>query len=235
MHSIAFSVPSHAVSACLKDDLQIPANLRTTCSKRLFPRSPNDLWKATCPLCPRHRHSPADLSAPHALCAMGAGCIRATPAKRYFICIQGIDMHCTSLPSSCLPKQSLRTGDWVDMGCLLGVFAALVVYGRTVWFGISLAKTSKLPRYELQVDPPQVEVPSTPKAEFGPEVRRKIMENRVKLAVKAVQVFSFRSLCCSSCFLVFLEISSVFWGNTASIPELKESTNDKKNRRTVQW
>lgn len=54
------------------------------------------------------------------------------------------------------------------------------------------------------------------------------MENRVKLAVKAVQVFSFRSLCCSSCFLVFLEISSVFWGNTASIPELKESTNDKK-------
>lgn len=60
------------------------------------------------------------------------------------------------------------------MGCLLGVFAALVVYWRTVWFGISLAKTSKLPRYELQVDPPQVEVPSTPKAEFGPEVRRKI-------------------------------------------------------------
>lgn len=54
----------------------------------------------------------------------------------------------------------------------------MLVYWRTVWFanvtGISLAKTSKLPRYELQVDPPQVEVPSTPKAEFGPEVRRKI-------------------------------------------------------------
>lgn len=59
------------------------------------------------------------------------------------------------------------------MAYLLVVFAALVVYWRTVWFGIS-AKTSKLPRYELQVDPPQVEVPSTPKAEFGPEVRRKI-------------------------------------------------------------
>eukprot|EP00434_Breviolum_minutum_P034209 symbB.v1.2.030270.t1/scaffold3391.1/size57876/11 len=49
----------------------------------------------------RARKYLSDLSAPHALCAMGAGCIRATPAKRY----------------------------------------------------------------ELQVDPPQVEVPSTPKAE----------------------------------------------------------------------
>ena len=113
-----------------KEDLQIPRNLGTTRPKRLFPRSPNNLWKATCPLCPRYRHSPADLSAPHALCAMGAGCIRATPAKRYFICIQGIDMHCTSLayhyPPVAFQKQSLRTGDWVDMGYLLGVFASLL-------------------------------------------------------------------------------------------------------------
>ena len=201
-----------------KEDLQIPRNLGTTRPKRLFPRSPNNLWKATCPLCPRYRHSPADLSAPHALCAMGAGCIRATPAKRYFICIQGIDMHCTSLPSSRLPKTVIKNRrlDWHG----LPVGGVCCVSLREDSLVRNLAKTSKLPRYELQVDPPQVEVPSTPKAEFGPEVRRKIEWNWQS---KQFRYFHSGHCAAAPVFLCFLKFPLFFWGSTASIPELKES------------